>query len=145
MDKTKNKILVSVDGSDNSKRAVLEARRHLEMFDAQISLLTVVNPNFPDYDRFLDQDESAGFTQKQADSHPALVEALDLLGKTSEEIPLYMKNGDPANEILKVADEGDYDLILMGSRGRGTFSRAFLGSVSNKVLNHAKTNVMIVK
>ena len=45
----------------------------------------------------------------------------------------------------KEAKEGDYDLIVMGSRGQGAFSKALLGSVSKKVLNHAEKNVLIVK
>ncbi len=145
MEKVKKKILVSVDGSDNSKRAILEARRHLQMFDAQISLLTVVNPAFPDYDRFLEENEKEDVRQKKPKDHPALAEALELLGKNAEEIPIFLKIGEPATEILAAAEAGDYDLILMGSRGRGNFSKAFLGSVSNKVLNHANTSVLIVK
>ena len=70
---------------------------------------------------------------------------MELLGKASEKVHLIVKTGDPANEILTVAEEGTYDLIIMGNRGLSRFSKTFLGSVSNKILNHAKTDVLIVK
>ena len=145
MEKVKKRILVAVDGSDNSKRAVLEARRHMRMFDAEVSLITVINPNFPDYHHFVDSDEVESSNQFTSESHPALDEALDLLDTSPEEVMIHIKVGDPADQILAVATAGDYDLIIMGSRGRGLFSKTFLGSVSNKVLNYAKTNVLIVK
>lgn len=53
--------------------------------------------------------------------------------------------GDPVDEIIKFAEEGGFDLIVMGSRGGGIFSRALLGSVSDKVVHHVKTSVLIVK
>lgn len=40
---------------------------------------------------------------------------------------------------------GDYDLVVMGSRGLGAFSRAMLGSVYNKVLNQVNANVLLIK
>jgi nucleotide-binding universal stress UspA family protein len=54
-------------------------------------------------------------------------------------------NGDPADEILRAAESYDVDVIVMGSRGLGRFSRAFLGSVSAKVCNHANSTCVIVK
>ena len=56
-----------------------------------------------------------------------------------------LKAGDPADVIIKEAEEGEYDILVMGSRGLGTFSRAMLGSVSNKVLNHVGINVLVVR
>ncbi|MGO1470886.1 MAG: universal stress protein, partial [Tissierella sp.] len=61
------------------------------------------------------------------------------------ELNVKLRRGDPADAIIKETEKEDYDLVVMGSRGLGTFSRAILGSVSNKVLNHVETNVLIVK
>lgn len=148
MEKRKMKILVPVDGSNNSKRAILEARRHLKMFDCELSLLTVVHPSFPGSQLFKDYENKGEIKDQQdghSQSHPALEEALGILKKTPAEISTQLLVGDAADEILRLAEEGNYDLIIMGSRGLGRFSKTFLGSVSNKVLNHAKTNVLIVK
>ena len=51
--------------------------------------------------------------------------------------------GDPAVEILAVAAEQASDLIMLGSRGRGTLKRTLLGSVSTKVVTHAHCAVLV--
>jgi nucleotide-binding universal stress UspA family protein len=50
--------------------------------------------------------------------------------------------GHPATEILKRAELGRHDLVVMGSRGRGTVGRAFLGSVSDQVSRHARATLV---
>lgn len=52
--------------------------------------------------------------------------------------------GDPANEILKNIDREGSDLVILGARGLGALQRIFLGSTSQKVLNHAPCSVLIV-
>ena len=47
-------------------------------------------------------------------------------------------DGDPAREILRAAREGEHDVIVMGSRGRGRVTAALLGSVSNHVMHDAE-------
>ena len=53
--------------------------------------------------------------------------------------------GDIANEIITMAEEEKFDLIVMGSRGLGGFTRALLGGVSQKLVTHVDANVLIVK
>src|SRR5262249_31325737 len=56
-----------------------------------------------------------------------------------------MVEGDPADEILRFADEIGADLIVMGSHGRTGVMRVLMGSVSRKVLDRAKCPVLIVR
>ncbi len=63
----------------------------------------------------------------------------------ANDIKTVLKNGDAASRILKVANENNADLIVVGSRGLGTFGDMLLGSVSNKVSHRSDHNVMIVK
>ncbi|MFO0753020.1 MAG: universal stress protein [Thermodesulfovibrionales bacterium] len=53
--------------------------------------------------------------------------------------------GTPAEEISAFAEKGGYDLIVMGSRGRGEIKGLLLGSVSDRVLHLANCSVLIVK
>ncbi len=53
--------------------------------------------------------------------------------------------GDIAGEILDYAKRECADLIVMGSRGLGAFSKTLLGSVSNKIANRGDISVLIVK
>lgn len=141
----KKKILVPLDGSDNSKRALLEARRHCSESDVEVTLLTVLKPLVSEYYSYLDLTETGDRDRLYKDSENMLNDAFKLLGYPENKVKTKIRAGDPANEILQEAEEGQYNLIIMGSRGLGVFSRTFLGSVSNKVLNHTKTNVLIVK
>ena len=54
-------------------------------------------------------------------------------------------SGDPANTILTFSKKNKPDIIILGSRGLGGFSKLLLGSVSNKVSDHATTSVLIIR
>jgi nucleotide-binding universal stress UspA family protein len=56
-----------------------------------------------------------------------------------------IKEGNPAEEILKYAEEIGSNLIVMGNRGLSTFNKVLLGSVSQKILTHSCCSVLIVK
>lgn len=139
------KILVAVDGSDNSERALLEAKKHGEAFGAEITILYVLEQSFGLTSSNAKPVKSKeGMTREEA-GEATLKESLKLFEDFEGEVFTTLRNGDPADEILEEAAFGDFDLIIMGNRGLGVFSRTFLGSVSNKVLNHTKTNVLIIK
>jgi nucleotide-binding universal stress UspA family protein len=53
--------------------------------------------------------------------------------------------GRPADKIVEVVKEGNFDLIVMGSRGIGGIKGVLLGSVADRVADHAECPVMIVK
>jgi len=54
-------------------------------------------------------------------------------------------HGDPAIEICRVAEEGQFDLVVIGSHGSGFLKRVVLGSVSHHVLHHAPCPVLVVR
>jgi len=56
-----------------------------------------------------------------------------------------IKQGDPAQIIIEIANRQNYDLIIMGSRGMSAFKELLLGSVSLKVMHHASCPVMVVR
>lgn len=140
------KILVTTDGSENSQKALLEAKKLATCLGAEVDILTVVDNSF-----LYAHIEEKYYTLRKTD------EELDALGKELLEdsikifddfegqVRVKLRTGDPADGIIKQTEKEKYDLVIMGSRGLGTFSRAMLGSVSNKVLNHVKSNVLIVK
>lgn len=138
------KILVAVDGSDNSERALIKAKRHMEQVGGEITLLTIVDPismGRYSYKELSKKDcdalENAG--------ESVLRKSFSIIEDTADKVNTKLKKGSPADEILKEAEDGEYDLIVMGSRGFGVFSKTILGSVSHKVLNHTEIDVLIVK
>ena len=54
-----------------------------------------------------------------------------------------MENGQPHQAIIAAAEDKGCDLIVMSSHGRGGLSMLLIGSVTNKVLTHAKTPVLV--
>jgi nucleotide-binding universal stress UspA family protein len=53
--------------------------------------------------------------------------------------------GSPGKHIVEEAEEGKFDLIVIGSRGLSRLQELFLGNVSNKVVNNSKIPVLIIK
>lgn len=53
--------------------------------------------------------------------------------------------GHTGSEIVKFAQKGKYDMIVIGARGMGGAKEAFLGSTSNYVMHKAKVPVLVVK
>ena len=61
------------------------------------------------------------------------------------DVEVQVREGDPANVLLEVADEKGADLIAVGARGRGALQRFALGSVSAKLSHNAPTSLLIVR
>lgn len=139
------KILVATDGSANSKRALIEAKKYAENLDSTITIVNVVKPlsyTTLGYQAIDIQPHCTTFREIGAS---ILKESLKFCDDFEGEVNTILREGSPAEQILQEAEEGNYDLIVMGNRGLGVFSKTLLGSVSTKVLNHTKRNVLIVK
>lgn len=139
------KILVPVDGSKNSINAMLKAREIGKALGSDITILNVI-PLMQNYKYVHNKDLYKDVERETLKESQAL---LSNANKYFEDYPgvvntLY-KRGDAVEEIVKYAEEGRYDLIVMGNRGLGAFSRTLLGSVSNKVIHYVNTSVLIVK
>lgn len=141
------RVLVPVDGSDTSDKAVKIARKMMEEGSIQeITLLHVLQPseimlfnglNMPiDYPQFYNElNKAAG---KILDKAKADLDAE--VGVTT-----HLEYGSPADIICRMAEQEKYDLIIIGNRGLNTFQRVLLGSVSNKVITLAHCPVLVVK
>ncbi len=138
------KILVPIDGSEVSLRAVEFCKTMMHLEDKSITIFSVIPNNVNYYitsAELLEQITEAS-TNKTVQLLQDIVEGFQGL-----DVPVnyHYSSGDPATEISKFAEENDYDLIIMGSRGLGALSKTILGSVSTKVLNRTKVTVIIVK
>ena len=140
------KILVAVDGSDYSKKALSKAKDLASVFKSDVTILNVTNlVDRADYYSMNRYDKTG--LEKALERESGLL--LENAKQEFEGLPIKVETikgkGDPSNEIIKLAEEGGFDLIVMGSRGLGVFSRTLLGSVSDKVTHHANLSVLIVK
>ena len=140
------KILVTTDGSENANKALLEAIHIGEALNLGIDILNVMKDIVISPYMKLDSYNIQTKEEIEKQGQEILDNALSLFKDFKGQVNTILKIGDPADTIIRQAEKEEYDLIVMGSRGLGTFSKAMLGSISNKVLNHTKTkNVVIVK
>lgn len=139
-----SKILVAVDGSEKSKKAIDKVKKLVGTSDNEVVIITVINTLGSPY--IADPEIKMRLNKENIEyGENILKEALERFGDHPGKVNTMLKDGDIGEEIIVEAEEGDYDLVVMGSRGLGTFSRTFLGSVSNRVVNHIKKSVLIVK
>ncbi|RVU53807.1 universal stress protein [Anaerosphaera multitolerans] len=135
------KILIPVDGSKACGEVVEVAEDFGEKYKAELIFLHVIDETTMSDRYFL--PGLYGSMEKRGKS--ILAEVKEEILDYPYEYKFILKRGNPYLEIDKVAEEEDVDLIIMGNRGLGAFSRTLLGSVSNKVLNHSKKSVLLVK
>ena len=138
------KILVAVDGSEKSKKALGKAREIGELSNSDITVITVINTFGSPY--ITDPEIKVKLSKENVEyGENILKDATQVLEGYSRAVHTMLRDGDIGGEIMEEAEEGDYDLVVMGSRGLGAFSRTFLGSVSNRVVNHINKSILIVK
>ena len=140
------KILVPIDGSENSIKALMKAQEIGKLANSDITILFVVNDlkNHPyAIDRtHLEQLRKDINEQSNEIVHKAKTHfAADYPGR----VDTLVRTGNVETEILEVSMSGGYDLIVIGSRGLGRFAKTMLGSTSHKVLNNAEIPVLLIK
>ncbi len=140
------KILVAVDGSENANRA-LEAAKNIGVCrNSEIVILYVIGCLRNCHPYAIDYHYEAEINRVLLEQGKKIVEEAEKGFEAYEgKVSTYVRCGDPGKEIIDLAELEKCDLVIMGSRGLNAFSRAMLGSVSNKVLNHIDISVLIVK
>lgn len=135
-------ILVAVDGSEFSEKAVRYACALGPPLNAELILLHVV-PMLVSATPYHDTVSDQPFLALQKVGEDILAKAK----RIAEPVPVIdlIDHGDPAARIIEIAEEKSVDLIIMGSRGLSGIRRLFTGSISDKVANQASCPVMIVR
>ena len=139
------KILVAVDGSAYTKRMLAYLAAHDEWLGPQhqYTVLTVVPAVPTRAAAVFDKDTLQGYYDDESEKVLAPVRSvLDPQGLTVE---YTAKVGNAAEVIGKLAGQGKYDLLVMGSRGMSSLGNLVLGSVATKVLAHCETPVLLVR
>lgn len=139
------RILVPVDGSEDSVKALNKAKEIGLLNSSEILILTVVNSQ-RDNPYIIEQDYTSELSKKNIEKGKRILEAsLEVIGDYPGSVKTMIRNGDVAETIIDIAEDESYDLIVMGRRGANISSRSLLGSVSNKVINYAPKSVLVVK
>ena len=143
------KILVALDGSKASDNALNFALDLAESLSADIELLTIVPPVFlPSYSIYVLKSDAISECAKNLE-----MSFRGILSKAQEEVrkrhpkanvSTRFEKGEPSEKIVEVANQGGFELIIIGSRGLGG-RVSTLGSVSSRVVDKSSCPVLIVK
>jgi nucleotide-binding universal stress UspA family protein len=138
-------IVVGVDGSTGSARALTWAAQEAALRHAQLTVLTVhptlmsqwtQNPvKFPG-------DATAQETARQAAQEATAKVTSELGDAQPASVTVEAFSGSPAGELIKASH--DADLVVVGSRGGGGFASLLVGSVSSQVVHHAACPVVVI-
>lgn len=139
------KILAPVDGSKASLKAIKHACNMLASAPQfSVTLMSVHDDIALKHARSIVGSKAVdGYLQELSDKD--LASARKLLDKAGVKHEVLIRTGHIAQEIITQADEGEFDLIVMGNKGRSGLRDLLIGSVAQRVLALAKTPVLLVK
>jgi nucleotide-binding universal stress UspA family protein len=137
-------IIVGVDGSGHSQRALEWAMKEAAMRHAPLTVLTV-HPAIVGY--FGGVVTSAGDLELTEQTQAAVKVEADrvlagLSGPHPESVTVRAVHGFPVEELVNASK--DADIVVLGSRGVGGFTRLLLGSTAGQVVQHAHCPVLII-
>ena len=135
------KILVPLDGSVYSEKALLHACNLAKNYQSNLVLLYVVEKSLSI--NLLDRNEYLEILRRFGNN--VLLKGKRITTEQGIDSKIIMKEGNIVNEIIKLAKNEKCNLIIMGNKGLGATARFFLGSVSNKLANSSPCSIMIIK
>jgi nucleotide-binding universal stress UspA family protein len=144
-------VVVGVDYSADSERALYAALQHARSSGAPLHVLAVAEGEGPPLPHELTDEAKRRFLEEAHATLDRYVgERVDALAASDPEfdrsrIRTAVDFGDPAERILALADGVDAELIVIGPRGKTGMERLLVGSVADQVLRHARCSVLIAR
>ena len=158
------KILVGVDGSKYSEKALDYALEIADKFSASILILNVFQPppEFGYQPNVFSQSPTTGYPQEPIGNQLNMASFIKGLQKVHEavlskaaeramtlkptlKITTELREGNTSSQIIEAAANGGFDLIVVGHMGDSKIKELFLGSTSEKVAHQARCAVLIIK
>ena len=152
------KILVPLDGSEHSLKALTVAIEIAKKFGGKISLVhiysvavspiiapepsTLTPPMLP---MMTPEEISKAVEATRKASMNILTDGKQKAEAEGVQVETVLKEGHIVQEIIKTAKEGKFDLIVIGARGISKIRELLLGSVTDGVIHHASCPVLVIK
>ncbi len=136
------RALVAVDPSENSKKAVVLSAKFAKKTGVKLILLHVIE-DVSSYKEIPD----TWVHQQKAKKAQAMLDELKKLAEEhgAEDVETKIAVGPIAEEVVRIGEEGDYDYIVVGTRGMSGFKRMLIGSVAEKIVLYAPCPVVIIR
>ncbi len=139
------KILLAVDGSSYSKKMLGYLAAHNEWLGAAhaYTVLHVASAMPQRAAAVLPRDEVKAYYAEESEKVLKPVRAF--LAQKKFDATFVSKVGVAAEVIAKLAEDGHFDLLIMGSHGHSSIGNLVLGSVATRVLAHCGTPVLLIR
>ncbi len=139
-----NNILVALDGSEVSQRALVRATDEAKLWKAKLHAIYVVETglfsSLP-----LDNTVEIMYRVLEKEGEAVLEKAKKYCSEKGVTIFTHMKQGHAGSEIITLAEREKSDIIIVGSHGKSNTDRLLIGSVSTFVVTHSKVTTMVVR
>jgi nucleotide-binding universal stress UspA family protein len=142
------RVLLATDGSEEARAAAGIAAELAERTGAELHLVHALptDPPMPYPAPFSRERSAALIEQAKRDARTFLADEAGRLEKEGfSGVQTHLRLGRPGQEIVKLSEELDADLVILGSRGLGGMRRALMGGVSDSVVRHAPCPVLVVR
>lgn len=139
------KVLLAVDGSAFTQKMLDYLVSHPEMTGEtrQYTALTVQPPLPPRARALVGKADVDAYYAEEFDK--VLNAVTQTLGQHGVQIERASRIGSAGEEIARFAQDGQFDLVIMGSHGQGSLSNLVMGSVATKVLAACKVPVLLIR
>ncbi len=146
-------VLVAVDGSDNSKRALDFALDFVDRYGAALTIMNVSESSTvaavpADLAAYSGNNSMVVVAKDITKFHEDILNnalAHAKAAKPNLSVSTCLREGNPAAEIAALAKDGNFDVAVMGHRGSGKVREFLLGSISEKVAHSLDCTVILVK
>jgi nucleotide-binding universal stress UspA family protein len=137
-------ILVAMDGSEASQRALSQAVDLAKLCNAKLHTIYVVETglftSLP-----MEGTVEIMYSVLEKEGEEVMESAKKFASEKSITVITHMKQGHAGSEILALAEEEKSDLIIVGSHGKSNTDRLLIGSVSTFVVTHSTVTTMVVR
>jgi nucleotide-binding universal stress UspA family protein len=135
------KILVAVDGSEQSMHALRESLKLAVFEKCWITVVSVA----PDYNGDLSTTAIGNIRKALIEPcEQALAASAEMARSERALIKTVCEQGEPYERIVDLSDAENADLIVMGRSGKGSVERALMGSVTARVIGYSQKDVLVV-
>lgn len=162
-----NKVLLPLDGSENSRKTWDYAKHLMDEQDSAVEFLYVNEDIWMDSQKTecdngqckvvnlfdtcdtniveIGEDKSERVKKKEAKICEIRTQVQNYFKDYRDKISMKVVNGNPAHQIMTVSKNQNFDVIIMSTHGVGALQKLTLGSVTHKVVNHSEVPVLIVR
>jgi nucleotide-binding universal stress UspA family protein len=139
---TYNRILIAIDDSNTSIRAAKHGLKLSSKLGASCAIVFVIDTAVISEDVFAEEISLDQLTKLKK-------KANDTLNLIATKFPEYtferfMPEGKPSQGIIKIAEDWEADLIVMGTMGKSGLKRIFMGSTAENTLRHSSVPILVV-